>query len=194
MCTGISPTPFRAMPPRQRWAGMRRTGSASWPSSDTRSEREPTKMNRRDILKFGGAAATAGIAATPASAQAEAGGDVPEMGPYARERGTANPDLPQLRDIQPIPEDYFTPNRFAGKTVIVTGCARGLGRGACIRLAREGAKVVGVDWIEDLGRETIGMLTAEGHDARFVFGDVGSAETCDRMVQVAVEAFGSVDA
>jgi NAD(P)-dependent dehydrogenase (short-subunit alcohol dehydrogenase family) len=105
-----------------------------------------------------------------------------------------NPELPQLRDIQPMPDDYFTPNRLAGKTVIVTGCARGLGRGACMRLAREGANVVGVDWIEDLGQETIDMLTAEGHDARFVFGDVGSAETCDRMVAVAVEAFGSVDA
>ncbi len=31
-----------------------------------------------------------------------------------------NPELPQLRDIQPMPDDYFTPNRFAGKTVIVS--------------------------------------------------------------------------
>ncbi len=119
---------------------------------------------------------------------------MPDIGGFARERSVPNPELPQLRDIQPMPDDYFTPNRFAGKTVIVTGCARGLGRGACLRLAREGAKVVGVDWIEDLGRETIAMLAAEGHDARFVLGDVGTEETCDRMVREAVDAFGSVDA
>jgi NAD(P)-dependent dehydrogenase (short-subunit alcohol dehydrogenase family) len=152
-------------------------------------------MYRRDVFKgIGGAAVAGGLAATPVAAEGEATPAVPELGPYARERSVVNPELPQLRDIQPFPQDYFTPNRFAGKTVIVTGCARGMGRGACMRLAREGANIVGVDWIETLGQETIDMLTAEGHNARFVFGDVGTEETCDRMVQVAVEAFGGVDA
>jgi NAD(P)-dependent dehydrogenase (short-subunit alcohol dehydrogenase family) len=152
-------------------------------------------MKRRDVFKgLGGAAVLGGASVTQASAEGEAGPAVPDIGGFARERSVVNPDLPQLRDIQPMPDDYFTPNRFRGKTVIVTGCARGLGRGACIRLAREGANVVGVDWIEDMGRETIAMLTEAGHDARFVLGDVGTEETCERMVEVAVEAFGSLDA
>jgi NAD(P)-dependent dehydrogenase (short-subunit alcohol dehydrogenase family) len=152
-------------------------------------------MRRRDVFKgLGGAAVLGGVSSTPAAAEGEAGPVVPDIGGFARERSVVNPELPQLRDVQPMPDDYFTPNRFAGKTVIVTGCARGLGRGACLRLAREGANIVGVDWIEDLGQETIDMLTGAGHDARFVFGDVGSAETCDRMVQVAVEEFGALDA
>lgn len=150
-------------------------------------------MDRRDLIKgIGGAAALGGVAATPASAQETP--PTPEIGPYARTRSEQNPNLPKLRDIQPMPENYFTPNRFAGKTVIVTGCARGMGRGACLRLAREGANIVGVDWIEEQGRETIDLLVEEGADARFLLGDVGTEETCARMVELAVEAFGSVDA
>jgi hypothetical protein len=41
--------------------------------------------------------------------------------------------------INPPSPDYFTPDRFKGKTVIVTGCARGMGAGAAQRAAREGA-------------------------------------------------------
>lgn len=150
-------------------------------------------MDRRDVIKgLGGAAALGGATATAARAEGET--SPPDLGAYGETRSELNPELPQLRDVRPMPDDYFTPNRFAGKTVIVTGCARGMGRGACLRLAREGANVVGVDWIEDQGRETIDMLVAEGSNGRFLAGDVGTEETCARMVEVAVEAFGGVDA
>jgi NAD(P)-dependent dehydrogenase (short-subunit alcohol dehydrogenase family) len=141
---------------------------------------------------MGGAAMLGGVTATQAAAQGAA--EPPELGAYARGRSEVDPDLPQLRDIQPMPDDYFTPNRFAGKTVVITGCARGMGRGACFRLAREGARVVGVDWLEEQGRATMDEIAAEGHEVRFVPGDVGEDATCARMVEVAVEAFGGVDA
>jgi dihydroxycyclohexadiene carboxylate dehydrogenase len=37
------------------------------------------------------------------------------------------------------------PDRFAGKTAMVTGAAQGIGREVALRLAREGARVVLVD-------------------------------------------------
>ena len=37
------------------------------------------------------------------------------------------------------------PNRFAGKVVLVTGAAQGIGREVALRLAREGAQVALVD-------------------------------------------------
>lgn len=152
-------------------------------------------MRRRDLIKgMGGVAAAGGVAATSASAQSEAQAAAPGIGGYARERPEANPEMPDLRDIQPPPDTYFTPDRFAGKTVIVTGCARGMGAGAAWRLAREGANVVGVDWLKDQGQATMDEIAAAGHDVRFVAGDVGEDATCARMVEVAVEAFGGVDA
>jgi NAD(P)-dependent dehydrogenase (short-subunit alcohol dehydrogenase family) len=78
--------------------------------------------------------------------------------------------------------------------VLVTGCARGMGRGAAWRLAREGANVVGVDWLEAEGRATMEEIAAQGFATRFVAGDVGEDATCANMVAVAVEAFGGIDA
>ena len=148
-------------------------------------------MDRRDML-IGGAAAAAGIGAKPASVQGEA--RVPDIGPYAEPWNPADPDIPARRNISKMPDDYFTPGRFAGKTVVVTGCARGMGRGAATRLAREGANVVGIDWLEDEGRATMEAIAAEGFATRFVAGDVGEDGTCARMIEVAVEAFGGIDA
>ena len=97
------------------------------------------------------------------------------------------------RHRPPIPEDYFIPGRFAGKTVIVTGCARGMGRVAAIRLAREGANVVGVDWLEDEGQAVIDAIVAEGGKAVFVDGDISENAVCDAMVKTAVDDFGGLD-
>ena len=149
-------------------------------------------MRRRDMLIGIGGAAVAGRVATPASAQAEAA--VPDLGPYAESWDPPDAEVPGRRNIAQMPDDYFTPGRFAGRTVIVTGCARGMGRGAAFRLAREGANVVGVDWLEEQGRATMEEIAAEGHATRFVAGDVAEDATCARMIEVAVEAFGGIDA
>lgn len=89
--------------------------------------------------------------------------------------------------------DGYFPGRFRGKTMIVTGCARGMGAGAAVRAAREGANVVGVDWLGGLGRETIARIVADRGSAVFVEGDVCDPATCERMVRTAVETYGGVD-
>lgn len=122
-------------------------------------------MNRRDIL-LAGALSAAGATATATAAS-------------ARETTTA--------------DGYFL-GRFRNKTIIITGCARGMGAGAAVRAAREGANVVGVDWLGDLGRETIARIVADGGRATFVEGDVGDPATCERMVRTAVETYGGIDA
>lgn len=96
-------------------------------------------------------------------------------------------------DIVPVDKDYIIPGRFNDKTLIVTGCARGMGAFAAKRAALEGANVVGVDWIEDLGTRTIADITAAGGKATFVFGDVGDSAVCDRMVKTAVDTYGGLD-
>jgi NAD(P)-dependent dehydrogenase (short-subunit alcohol dehydrogenase family) len=149
-------------------------------------------MLRRDVLVGIGGAAAGGGLVTEASAQAAP--TVPDIGPYTDSWDPADPDARGRRNIAKMPDDYFTPGRFAGKTVLVTGCARGMGAGAAWRLAREGAAVVGVDWLEAEGRATMDAIAAQGHAARFVAGDVGEDATCAAMVAEAVAAFGGIDA
>lgn len=96
-------------------------------------------------------------------------------------------------DIQPTSPNYFIPNRFQGKTILITGAATGIGAATAIRAAREGANVVGVDRKEVELLKTIGQITSEGYKAISLVGSVIETELCDRMVAEAVKAFGSID-
>lgn len=152
-------------------------------------------MHRRNVLMGLGTAAVGGTSVTRASAEGhDSAADVPEIGPYAEPWNPADPDIPARRDIAPMPEDYFVPNRFEGKTVVVTGCARGMGLGAARRLAHEGANIVGVDWLEEQGLAAMQALADEGHNVRFLPGDVAEDAICARMVEIAVDEFGGLDA
>jgi NAD(P)-dependent dehydrogenase (short-subunit alcohol dehydrogenase family) len=139
-------------------------------------------MERRDVIKgmvlAAGSAATvaAGQVASPSPAQAQ-----------TQARGVG------VKDMTPTDDDYFIPDRFKGKTLLVTGCARGLGAAAALRAAREGASVVGVDWIEDLGRATIERIRSRGGQATFLHGDIAESAVCERMVRIAVENYGKLD-
>ncbi len=152
-------------------------------------------MERRDVLKGIGFAAAAGAATLGAGeAAAQEGGAAPApLGPYSVPWDPADPDVPGRQNVVPVPEDHFVPGRFAGRTAIVTGCARGMGRLAAIRLAREGANVVAVDWLEDEGRAVVEGIAAEGGRAVFVAGDISETAVCDRMVAAAVETYGGLD-
>jgi NAD(P)-dependent dehydrogenase (short-subunit alcohol dehydrogenase family) len=150
-------------------------------------------MDRRDALKTLGLAAAGSVAATAAASETEAQGISAHPGVFATPRDPADPLDPFLTNVVAIPDDYFIPGRFAGKTVIVTGCARGMGRMATVRLAREGANVVGVDWLQDEGAAVVADVVAEGGKAGFVFGDVSENAVCDAMVKTAVDRFGGLD-
>ena len=53
-------------------------------------------------------------------------------------------------------------NRLAGKTAFVTAAGQGIGRGAALAFAREGAKV----WATDLNEKTVSELQKEGIQTR----------------------------
>lgn len=149
-------------------------------------------VERRDILKGIGVAAAAAATVTAATEQAKAQASQP-LGPFASPWDPADPKVPGRMNIERLSEDYFIPGRFAGKNVIVTGSARGMGEVAVRRLAREGANVVGVDILEELGAKVIESVKAEGLNATFVGGDISKNATCAEMVRVCVETYGSLD-
>ena len=95
---------------------------------------------------------------------------------------------------------------FAGKSVLITGGARGFGRATALRFAEQGADIT----IADLGNrlesehfvhtsdrdqlsETAREIEALGSQCRAVVADVTSPADCERMVAEAVDAFGGID-
>ncbi len=83
--------------------------------------------------------------------------------------------------------------RFAGKTIIVTGAATGMGRAAARRLSSEGAYTILVgrraEPLEELAEE----ITSAGGSALAVSGDIGKETAVAAVVQRAIEATGSID-
>src|SRR5215472_9232542 len=51
---------------------------------------------------------------------------------------------------------------LAGRTIVVTGAARGQGAAEAEILVREGARVIGSDILDDEGAALAGRLTAQG--------------------------------
>ncbi|MFI8951046.1 glucose 1-dehydrogenase [Streptomyces sp. NPDC053750] len=77
-----------------------------------------------------------------------------------------------------------------GKTVIITGGARGLGAEAGRAAVGAGARVVLTDVLEEEGRTAAEKL---GGDARFLRHDVTSEQSWREVVDFAVAAFGRID-
>lgn len=84
-------------------------------------------------------------------------------------------------------------NGLLGKTAVVTGAGSGIGRASAQRFAEEGANVVIADIVEETGRETVDLIEDAGGEATFVAVDVSDAESVERMVDVAVDTYGSLD-
>jgi NAD(P)-dependent dehydrogenase (short-subunit alcohol dehydrogenase family) len=79
-----------------------------------------------------------------------------------------------------------------GRTVIVTGSGRGIGRGIAHHLGKGGANVVVAEWKAALMQETCDELDALGVPNLGVVCDI-SKEQIDAMVASTVERFGRVD-
>jgi NAD(P)-dependent dehydrogenase (short-subunit alcohol dehydrogenase family) len=79
---------------------------------------------------------------------------------------------------------------FEDKVVIVTGAASGIGRAAAVGFAKQGAAVVVADINESGANETVSMI---GDRALAVSVDVSDAQSCQAMVDQAIEKFGRLD-
>jgi NAD(P)-dependent dehydrogenase (short-subunit alcohol dehydrogenase family) len=80
-----------------------------------------------------------------------------------------------------------------GKSAIVTGSGRGIGRGIAKRFAREGAQVVVASRSPETVDEVVNAIASDGGTVIGVSVDVGDRAQVNRMVAVAEEAFGTVD-
>ena len=83
--------------------------------------------------------------------------------------------------------------RLSGKKAIVTGAASGIGRASARIFAREGARVVAVDMVEEGLAATVAMITEAGDIATAVTADAGSEDDVADFINNCVETYGGLD-
>jgi NAD(P)-dependent dehydrogenase (short-subunit alcohol dehydrogenase family) len=82
---------------------------------------------------------------------------------------------------------------FNGRSALVTGAGRGIGRAVASAFARTGASVLIVDVDPETATRTAEEITTAGGSACASIGDVSSADDVNRIFSDAVAAFGGVD-
>lgn len=84
-------------------------------------------------------------------------------------------------------------NRFAGKSVVVTGAASGIGRATAVRLAAEGGRVACLDLAVEAVEKVVTEIAEAGGQATAIPCDVSDVEQARVAVGAAVDAFGPTD-
>src|ERR1700728_4489628 len=92
-----------------------------------------------------------------------------------------------------------------GKVALITGVARGQGRSHAVRLAREGADIIGLDICEDISTmtypnaskadldETVELVEAEGRKMHASVCDIRDADATKAAVDAGHAQFGRID-
>jgi 3-oxoacyl-[acyl-carrier protein] reductase len=94
--------------------------------------------------------------------------------------------MPTNADIRPT----FAPGTFAGRTVLVTGAGRGMGRVAARKFAALGAGVAMCDLVAERVREAAEEISG---DALALTADVGKEADVRRAVDAAIARFRRID-
>lgn len=89
--------------------------------------------------------------------------------------------------IRPIP------GRLAGKVAVITGGARGIGKGIATRFAQEGATVLIADKDISLAEETACEIARAGGKAEAMLADVSNQEDATSIIAKSVDSFGGID-
>jgi 3-oxoacyl-[acyl-carrier protein] reductase len=84
-------------------------------------------------------------------------------------------------------------DQLAGRTAIITGGARGIGRATAHRFAGEGAAVMLADVEATAGREAVSSIEDAGGTAAFTKTDVTDRDQAEALAEATVERFGGID-
>jgi 3-oxoacyl-[acyl-carrier protein] reductase len=80
-----------------------------------------------------------------------------------------------------------------GKTALVSGAGRGIGRAIALKLALSGANLVVNDLDEDPARQVVADIEAMGGQAVAVAGNICAPDFAEKFVGTAVDRFGGLE-
>ncbi|GGB54491.1 beta-ketoacyl-ACP reductase [Lentibacillus populi] len=83
--------------------------------------------------------------------------------------------------------------RLSDKLAIVTGAARGLGKGIAEKLAIEGAKVVIVDLNEEICKEVVQEFSDHGYRVTSYAANIANQDEVQNLFNYVADEFGTVD-
>jgi 3-oxoacyl-[acyl-carrier protein] reductase len=83
--------------------------------------------------------------------------------------------------------------RLEDRVSIITGGARGIGKGIALRYVKEGVKVVIADMKEKEANETLREISEIGGDALFVKTDVTDSASLENLVKETIKVYKKID-
>ncbi len=101
-------------------------------------------------------------------------------------------DQPGCRGVPSVLQ-WLSMGMLSGKTAIVTGSGRSIGRAVAKLLAQHGARIVVNDLDPRPAEEVADEIRASGGEVVVCNGSVTDPRVPDRIVEAAIESFGSVD-
>lgn len=83
--------------------------------------------------------------------------------------------------------------KLEGKVSIITGAGSGIGKSTAILFAKEGSKVVVVDYGVEGGEKTVDLINKDGGEAIFIEADVSKSADVQRAITSTVDEYGKLD-
>jgi 3(or 17)beta-hydroxysteroid dehydrogenase len=83
--------------------------------------------------------------------------------------------------------------RLEGKVAIISGAASGMGVATARRFAKEGARVVIADMLEEEGQQVAADITRANGTAEFMRLDVTNEADWKAVVEATVQKYGKLD-
>lgn len=80
-----------------------------------------------------------------------------------------------------------------GKVAVITGGADGIGRASAKLLSSKGSRIIIADVDEERAEETLKLVRESGGKIEFIKTDVTKLTDVEKMIDFAVEKFGSID-
>jgi NAD(P)-dependent dehydrogenase (short-subunit alcohol dehydrogenase family) len=82
---------------------------------------------------------------------------------------------------------------LSNRVAVITGGARGIGRGIALKFAEEGCSVVITDVLAEEAKRTVEEVHNKGREGIFVKCDVSNSGQVQRMIDQVIKKFGKVD-
>lgn len=83
--------------------------------------------------------------------------------------------------------------KLKNKVAIITGSAKGIGKGCALVFAKEGAKVVIVDLDEKSGEQTVKEISERNGTSIFVKTDLTKVADVQSMISTVINTYGQID-